>query len=164
MKKTINYKLTPAEKQLLKSKKVSLKMLQDYAPDEIASLLTASPQRSQELHALAEFQSIASLGINFAEELISQGYYSLVEFKGKTAVELFDAFERHCGTWADPCVEDSYRLLVHYNENRDESKRWWHFTAERKAYRAQHGFPADRPQKPWYNDGKYPKMAAYQRD
>ena len=162
MKKTI--KLTLPEKQMLKSKKVSLKMLQDYAPDEIAALLAASPERGRELQALAEFQNIASLGINFAEELISQGYDALAQLRGKSAVELFDAFERHCGAWADPCVEDSYRLLVHYIENQDDSKRWWHFTAERKAYREQYGFPADRPQKPWYEAGKYPKMQAYQRD
>ncbi|MCR8557975.1 helix-hairpin-helix domain-containing protein [Mucilaginibacter sp. BJC16-A38] len=164
MKKTINYRLTLPEKQLLKTKKVSQKMLQDYAPDEIAALLEASTERARELNALSVFQSIPSLGINFAEELIGQGYYSLEQIKGRSAVELFDAFERHCGAWADPCVEDSYRLLVHYIENRDESKRWWHFTAERKAYREQYGFHADRPQKPWYRDEKYPKMNAYQRD
>ncbi|NOW98079.1 helix-hairpin-helix domain-containing protein [Mucilaginibacter sp. SG564] len=154
MKKTINYKLTLAEKQLLKAKKISQKLLQDYATDEIVTLLEASPQRARELSALAEFQSIPSLGINFAEELISQGYYALEQLKGRSAVELFDAFEQHCGTWADPCVEDSYRLLVHYIENRDGSKRWWDFTAERKAYREKHGFPANRPQKPWYQGGK----------
>jgi hypothetical protein len=164
MKKTINYRLTLPEKQMLKTKKVNQKIVQDYAPDEIAALLEASPDRSRELHALAEFQSIPSLGINFAEELISQGYYSLEQLKGKSAVTLFDAFEQHCRAWADPCVEDAYRLLVHYIENRDECKRWWHFTAERKAYREQYGFPADRPKKPWYSDEKYPKMKAYQRD
>jgi hypothetical protein len=164
MKKTINYRLTGAEKQSLKTKKVSQKMLTDYAPDEIAALLDASPQRAKELQALAAFQSIPSLGINFVEELISQGYYTLDQLKGKSAVQLFDAFERHCGTWADPCVEDSYRLLVHYIENRDGTKRWWHFTAERKAYREQYGFPADRPTKPWYQSGQYPKMNNYQRD
>ncbi|MHB8207145.1 helix-hairpin-helix domain-containing protein [Mucilaginibacter sp.] len=128
MKKTINYRLTGVEKQSLKIRKVSQKMLQEYAPDEIIALLDASPQRGRELNALAEFQSIPSLGINFAEELISQGYYSLEQLKGRSAVELFDAFEQHCGTWADPCVEDSYRLLVHYIENRDDTKRWWHLT------------------------------------
>ena len=157
MKKNINYRLTLPEKQLLKNKKVSLKMLQDHAPDEISTLLEASPNRSREIKALAEFQSIPSLGINFAEELISQGYYSLEQLKGKTAIELFNAFERHCGTWADPCVEDSYRLLAHYIVHSDDSKRWWHFTAERKAYREQYGFPANRPQIPWYKDEKYQK-------
>jgi hypothetical protein len=164
MKKTINYRLTVAEKQVLKTKKVSQKQLQDYAPDEIASLLGASTLRAKELNALAEFQSIPSLGINFAEELISQGYYMLEQLKGKSAVELFDAFEQHSGAWADPCVEDSYRLLVHYIENRDETKRWWDFTADRKAYREQYGFPADRPQKPWYESERYPKMNDYLQD
>ncbi len=164
MKKTINYRLTLAEKQILKAKKVSQKSLQDYAPDEIATLLEASVQRARELNALAEFQSIPSLGINFAEELISQGYYTLEQLKGRSAVELFNAFEQHCGTWADPCVEDSYRLLVHYIENRDDSKRWWDFTAERKAYREKYGFPANRPQKPWYQSGKYSQMNNEQID
>jgi hypothetical protein len=157
MKKTINYRLTLPEKQLLKTKKVSQKMLQDYAPDEIAALLEASPERARELNALTVFQSIPSLGINFAEELISQGYYSLEQLKGKSAIELFNAFERHCGAWADPCVEDSYRLLVYYIETRDETKRWWDFTAERKAYRKEFGFPADRRVKPWYQLPQYQK-------
>jgi hypothetical protein len=161
MKKNINYRLTDAEKQTLKAQKINQKILQDHAPDEVAVLLNASPKRAKELQALADFQSIPSLGINFAEELIGQGYYSLEQLKGKDAVELFDAFEKHCGTWADPCVEDSYRLLVHYIEKRDDSKRWWHFTAERKAYREKHGFPADRPKTPWYESEKYPKMNAY---
>jgi len=157
MKKTINYRLSETEKQTLKTKKVSQKLLQDYAPDEIAALLDASAQRSRELNALNIFQSIPSLGINFAEELIGQGYYSLDQLKGKSALELYNAFERHCGAWADPCVEDSYRLLVHYIEHKDESKRWWDFTAERKAYRKEFGFPADRPAKPWHELPQYQK-------
>ena len=157
MKKRINYRLTQIEKQLLKNKKITQKLLQDYAPDEIAEVLHASPQRTKELNALAEFQSIPSLGINFAEELIAQQYYSLEQLKGKSAVELFDAFERHCGAWADPCVEDSYRLLVDYIEHRDPRKRWWDFTAARKAYRKEFGFPADRPVKPWYELTQYQK-------
>jgi hypothetical protein len=61
-------------------------------------------------------------------------------------------------------VEDSYRLLVHYIEHRDESKRWWNFTGERKTYREQFGFPADRPTTAWYETDKYPKAKAYMED
>ena len=104
MKKTIIYQLTSAEKQLLKTKRISQKLLQEYAPDEIAALLEASPPRARELYALAEFQSIPSLGINFANELISQGYYSLEQLKGKSAVALFNAFERHCGAYDMCCL------------------------------------------------------------
>jgi hypothetical protein len=164
MKKKIDYDLSGGEKQLLKQQKVTQKMLQDYAPDEIAAMLHASADRARELAALAEFQSIPSLGIGFAKELIAQGYYSLEGLKGKTATELFDAFEKHCGCWADPCVEDSYRLLVHYIAHKDDSKRWWNFTAERKAYRAQYGFPADRPKTAWYETGQFPKMQAYKAE
>jgi len=161
MKKNIELELTAVEKQQLKERKISLKALRDDAPDEIAAMLNASPERARELAALAEFQSIPSLGIGFAKELIAQGYYSLEQLKGKSAVELFDAYEKHCGCWADPCVEDSYRLLVHYLEHRDESKRWWDFTIERKAFRAEFGFPADRPVTAWYETGQYPKAKAH---
>ncbi|RXF70514.1 DUF4332 domain-containing protein [Arcticibacter tournemirensis] len=161
MKKTIDYKLTSAEKQALKAQRLTQKQMQAMAPDEVAAALKASPERTRELQALAEFQRIPSLGINFAEELIARGYYSLEQLRGRTAVELFDAFERHAGVWADPCVEDSYRLLVHFIEHGDTGKRWWDFTAERKAYRARHGFPAGRPSKAWYETDAYPKMKAY---
>ena len=164
MKKNIDFELSAEEKQKLKAKKISQKMLRDYAPDEIAAMLDASPERARELTALAEFQSIPSLGIGFARELMQQGYYSLEQIKGKSAVELFDAYERHCGCWADPCVEDSYRLLIHYIEHNDEGKRWWNFTHERKAYREQFGFPADRPLTAWYETDKYPKAKAYMED
>ncbi|SEP45422.1 helix-hairpin-helix domain-containing protein [Mucilaginibacter sp. OK283] len=161
MKKNIDLKLNAGEKAILKSQKIKINTLTGYAPDEIAAILKASAQRSQEIAALMEFQSIPSLGINFATELIEQGYYSLKQLEGKDPVELYNAFEKHCGAWADPCVEDSYRLLAHYIVHRDDSKRWWHFTAERKAYRAQYGFPADRPKSPWYDLPQYPKMKQY---
>jgi hypothetical protein len=164
MKKNIDFELSAEEKQKLKARKISQKMLRDYAPDEIAAMLDASPERAKELNALAEFQSIPSLGIGFARELIGQGYFSLEQMKGKRAAELFDAYEKHCGCWADPCVEDSYRLLVHYIEHKDAGKRWWNFTAERKAYRAQYGFPADRPKTAWYETGQFPKMQAYKAE
>jgi hypothetical protein len=163
MKKNIDLELTAAEKQLLRERKLSLKALRDYAPDEIAAMLNASPERTKELNALAEFQSIPSLGVGFAKELIAQGYYSLEQLKGKSAVELFDAYEKYSGCWADPCVEDSYRLLVHYLEHRDASKRWWDFTKERKAYRAEFGFPADRPVTAWYETDQYPKAKAHMK-
>jgi hypothetical protein len=163
MKNNIDLGLTVAEKLYLRKEKISLKTLRDYAIDEIASVLNASPERAKELYALAEFQSIPSLGIGFAKELISQGYFSFEQLRGKEAVELFNAYEKHCGCWADPCVEDSYRLLVHYIEHQDGSKRWWDFSKERKAYRAKFGFPTDRPVTAWYETDQYPKAKAHKK-
>jgi hypothetical protein len=158
MKKYVQLNLKTAEKRLLRQQKISMAQLPDYAPDEIAAILKASPERAREIHALIEFQSIPSLGAGFARELIDQGYYSLEQLKGKDAVSLFEAYERHCNAWADPCVEDSYRLLAHFIEHRDYSKRWWHFTAERKVYRTQHGFSPDPPKRAWHELEKYQKV------
>ncbi|QXV63974.1 Pathogenicity locus [Mucilaginibacter sp. 21P] len=163
MKNNIDLALTVAEKQHLREQKISLKILSGYAIDEIASILQASPERAKELHALHEFQSIPSLGVGFAKELILQGYFSIEQLRGKEAVELFDAYEKHCCCWADPCVEDSYRLLVHYIEHKDGSKRWWDFSKDRKAYRAAYGFPADRPETAWYETDQYPKAKAHRK-
>lgn len=157
MKKSINLLLSAEEKQMLREQKIKIAELARFAPDEIASIINASPQRAKEVNALIEFQSIPSLGINFATELIGQGYYSLAQLAGKDPVELYNAFERHCGAWADPCVEDSYRLLTHYIKHGDTGKKWWDFTAERKAYRAEQGFPVDRPAKAWYELPQYKK-------
>jgi hypothetical protein len=159
----VDYELSAEEKSILKQQGVKQKMLHGYVPNEIAALLNASPDRTLELAALAEFQNIPSLWIGFAKELMAQGYYSLEQLKGKSAVELFDAYEKHSGSWADPCVEDSYRLLVHYIEHKDESKRWWDFSKERKAYRAEFGFPKDRPVTAWYETDNYPKAKAHKK-
>jgi hypothetical protein len=157
MKKLIQLDLTPEEKKILKLKKAAIKNLVNYAPDELARLLAADEERAAEIRALIEFQSIPSLGYNFARELIDQGYYTLEQLRGKDAVALFDAYEKHCNAWADPCVEDSYRLLVHFIEHRDESKRWWDFTRDRKEYRLVNGFSADRPKKAWFELPQYKK-------
>ncbi len=158
MKKTINYRLTLAEKQILKTKKVSQKLLQDYAPDEIATLLEASPQRARELSALAEFQSIPSVGPKFARDLIDMGYYSLKQLKDKNGAELLNEHERFISAWTDPCVEDQFRLIVHHANNPNSKKQWWDFTAERKAFRAEHGYPETRPAKTWMQLEQYLKQ------
>lgn len=158
MKKIFKLNLTKAEKLYLRKQKINCQQLADFAPDEIAVILNATSERAKEIHALIEFQSIPSLGLGFAKELIDQGYYSLEQLKGKKAVELFDAYELYCKVWADPCVEDSYRLLEHFIEHHDYNKRWWHFTAERKKYRAQYGFSPDRPTRAWHELEKYKKQ------
>lgn len=157
MKTAYKLNLTIEEKTLLRGQKVKISQLQDYAPDEMEVLLRTSAKRAREIAALIELQSIPSLGFNFASELIEQGYTSLADLKGEDAVTLFHSYEKHAGAWADPCVEDSYRLLVHYINHQDDTKRWWDFTAERKSYRAEFGFPADRPKRAWYTLEKYQK-------
>jgi hypothetical protein len=135
MKKKIDLELTPAEKLILREKRITQKHLIDLAVDEIIAVLNPLPQRARVLQALIEFQSIPSVGIRFAHDLIFLNYYRLDDVKDKTGPHLLDQYEKKIGYNVDPCVEDQFRLVVHYANNPDSKKQWWDFTAERKAYR-----------------------------
>ena len=154
MKKMINLELTQEEKHLIKSKKVSQKVLTNYAIDEVITILDASAERAKILKALFQFQSIDSIGIKFAKDLMLLGYYNLVSLKDKSGPELLNAYEKHIGKWTDPCVEDQFWLIVHYANYPDSKKKWWDFTSERKAFRNQFGYPLDRPVNAWYENAK----------
>jgi len=143
--------LSVAEKQNLKQNKVKISQLGDYAADEISRLLNADEKRAKQIYALIDFQSVPSIGPKFAMDLISMGYFSLEELFDKNGHELFDELERKQGFWTDPCVEDQCLLVVHYSNNKGSRKNWWDFTGERKVYRTQIGYPANRPVKAWHS-------------
>lgn len=147
---TMKLPLADIEKATLKQHKISIAKLLDYAPDELEVLLKTTPERARQLYGLAEFQTVPSIGIKFAEDLVFMGYYSLNELRGKDGATLTDAYEQKKGYWIDPCVEDQFRLVVYYANTKDKTKNWWDFTAERKAYRLTHGYPASRPKKAWH--------------
>lgn len=148
--------LTPTEKARLKANKVKLREVGCYAVSDLQHLLDVSLQRAREIFALYEFQSIPSIGIQFAKDLLSIGYYTLAELQDKTGPGLIHELELKTGVWQDPCVEDQCRLVVHFANHGNTGKQWWHFTAERKAYREKHGYPPDRPAKAWYELLGYP--------
>jgi hypothetical protein len=156
-KSNIKLDLMPAEQHRLKTHKIRALDIIKYTIDELSTLLNVPMIRAMEIHALVEFQSIPSIGIKFAKDLISLGYYSLEELKDKDGANLIEDLEILTGAWIDPCVEDQCRLVVHYANNRDDSKKWWDFTEERKKYRIENGYPSNRPVKPWSELEKYSK-------
>lgn len=143
-------KLTDAEKKKLRHNKLTIRELSKLAVDEIEAVLEVPLERARVIHALAEFQSIPSIGVKFAEDLIFLGYFSLDELKTKNGAHLVEEYERKKGYWIDPCVEDQFRLAVHAANNRNSTKKWWDFTGERKAHRLEKGYPSDRPETPWH--------------
>ncbi|HPN69746.1 MAG TPA: helix-hairpin-helix domain-containing protein [Saprospiraceae bacterium] len=153
MKKKTNIKLplTDEEKASLKKHKIKMADIFAYSVDELEVLLNATPQRVKTLFALAEFQSVPSIGIKFAEDLVYLGYYTLAELKNKDAAQLTNEYEQKKGYWVDPCVEDQFRLAVYFANTNDYSKTWWDFTGDRKKYRLENGYPANRPIKAWYD-------------
>ncbi len=152
MKKKTNIKLplTDEEKASLKKHKIKMADIFAYSVDELEVLLNATPQRVKTLFALAEFQSVPSIGIKFAEDLVYLGYFSISALKNKNAAKLTDEYEFKRGYKVDPCVEDQFRLAVYFANTSDYSKTWWDFTVERKEYRLENGYPANRPANAWH--------------
>jgi hypothetical protein len=155
MKTNIKLPLTDFEKSNLKKNKVKIAEILNYASDELEVLLNSTPARAKTIFALAEFQTVPSIGIKFAADLVFLGYYSLDELKNKEGAKLTDEYEQKKGYWIDPCVEDQFRLAVNFANTRDKTKTWWNFTEERKKYRLENGYPANRPQKAWHETIEY---------
>jgi hypothetical protein len=141
--------LTSEERVNLRKCKVQLKEIADLDITELTECLQSSFERAKYLSALAQFQSIPSIGPKMAERVIELGFYSLGEIKDEEGAELTNQLEKHFGFWEDPCVEDSIRCILHYANHPDSDKSWWDFTDERKKDRELYGYPATRPTTSW---------------
>lgn len=148
-KANIKLELSNNERTNLRKNKIKKSEILEYASDELAGLLNVSELRAKEIYALADFQQIPSIGIEFAKDLIFLGYYKVEELNGKCGAELTDDYEKKKGFKTDPCVEDQFRLAVDFAKYKDYSKNWWDFTKDRKEYRTKIGYPKDRPTINW---------------
>jgi hypothetical protein len=144
-KSTPKLNLSLAERKNLRKAKIRISEILDLAADELEVILDVSSDRVKTLFALAESQTVPSVGIKFAEDLIFLGYHLLEELKLKDGAKLLDEYERKKGHWTDPCVKDQSRLIVDFAKNPEITKNWWDYTGARKKYRAENGFPSDRP-------------------
>ncbi|WP_378173406.1 helix-hairpin-helix domain-containing protein [Aquimarina sp. SS2-1] len=149
-KTNIQLNLSTSERASLRKNKIKISEVLNYAPDELEIILNVSSGRAKEICALADFQRIPSIGIKFAEDLIFLGYYTITELKGQNGAVLTNQYEYKKGYRIDACVEDQFRLAVHFANTYDYTKRWWDFTKERKKYRNDVGFPKNRPKLNWH--------------
>jgi hypothetical protein len=118
----IRLPLTDSARAGLKQHKIRIADIPEFAAEEVEVIINTSLQRAKELHALAEFQTLPSIGIRFAEDLVFMGIYSLEELRNKDGASLTNEFERKKGFSIDPCVEDQFRLAVHFARSKDRNK------------------------------------------
>src|SRR6266567_463644 len=116
-----------SEKKKLRACGIKLKEIHHHSIRELRSILDVSEIRAMELRALSEFQSIPSIGKRFAEDLMQLGFYSLKELRSQDPAKLLNKLELQIGAWIDPCVEDQFRLVVHYANHPDSVRNWWDF-------------------------------------
>lgn len=93
-KTSIKLPLTEIEKANLRKHKIKIANILDFAADELEVLLNCTNDRAKEIYALAAFQTVPSVGIKFAEDLVFLGYYSLNELKQKEGAQLTDEYEQ----------------------------------------------------------------------
>ena len=141
--------LTPDERARLRTARIRLADVPALPVDRLAAALEVPAARARDLRALAIFQTVPSLGPRFAADLLALGHHSLADLRGRSGAGLLDAHERHVGYRTDPCVEDQLRLAAYVAATGRHDRTWPAFTAERKASRGEHGYPADRPRTHW---------------
>lgn len=87
---------------------------------------------THEQEALRALQGIPNIGKSMAKDLYSLGYRKPADLKGEKPLEMYRRLSEKTGTRQDPCVLDTFMSAVHFAET-GESRKWWEFTAERKA-------------------------------
>ncbi|MPQ26771.1 helix-hairpin-helix domain-containing protein [Bacillus paralicheniformis] len=142
--------LTKKERSNLRTAKVKIKNTAYMDLSVLAHALGSSLKRAAYIKALAQFQTVPSIGPKMAQCAVDLGYYSLDDIKHESGADLIIRLEKLKGYWEDPCAEDALRCIVHYANDPESGKSWWDFTAERKIYRERCGYPPDRPSTPWY--------------
>ncbi|MBH9968647.1 helix-hairpin-helix domain-containing protein [[Bacillus] enclensis] len=142
--------LTDEERTSLRREKIRLKEINTYSPEELGKRLGIPLERARYLVGMYIFQQVPSIGPNMAHNVVEDlQFHTFEEIKDEKGEDLIIALEKKYGVWMDPCVEESLRCVVHHARHPGSEKNWWDFTAERKAYRAEHGYPTDRPTKAW---------------
>ncbi len=142
--------LSNSERSNLRKHKIKKSVLIEFSSIQLSEILGVDLDRAVQLRALVDFQRIPTIGIRFAEDLVFMGFYSLEELEGQSGARQLEYFERKKGYRIDSCVEDQFRLAVHFAEHQDCRKTWWDFSEERKSYSKAKGYPSDRPYKHRY--------------
>lgn len=83
---------------------------------------------------LKELQKIPNIGPACAKDLLLLGIRRAEDLKGRDPDALYQELCVKTGVRHDPCMWDTLASAVHY-ANTGERKKWWEFTAERKATR-----------------------------
>jgi hypothetical protein len=87
-----------------------------------------------EKEILKELQKLPNIGPACAGDLVLLGVKSVEDLKTRSADELYSELCAKTGARQDPCVWDTFASVVHFAHT-GERKKWWEFTAERKATR-----------------------------
>ena len=93
-----------------------------------------APDRCHEIAALADFQQLASVGLESARDFVVLGLQRIEDLAGREPIELYEELCRRTHARHDPCVEDVIRCAVAQAEDPSLTTTlgdWWHWTSLR---------------------------------
>lgn len=130
MKRAMKLDLLPEERAALRRHGLRAASLPDVDPQTLAALCTLPLARCRYLVAMAQFQTLASVGPAAAQDLWDLGCRSLADVADADPVRLYDALCVNVGVKLDQCVEDVFRCAIAQVRNAGlpaERKNWWYW-------------------------------------
>jgi hypothetical protein len=120
--------LTQEERNSLRKGKIRLSDLASQTAAELSRTTGIAVRRCRELVSLAQFQTLGSVGLESARDLLALGFVDLEGLKQGDPVEMYDRLKSRSGGQLDPCVEDVFRCAIAQAQDphlSSEFLKWW---------------------------------------
>lgn len=129
-------KVSPVERAALRKQGLAFAKLVGENPATISTRCGLPLARCRYLVAMADFQTLASVGPAAAQDLWDLGYRSLSGLANGNPVDMYNELCLMVGSKLDPCVEDVFRCAI--AQVRDphlpaERANWWYWKPMRGA-------------------------------
>ena len=126
--------LTLEERSALRRARILLREVSLFSYHDLCEATEIDKSRCKMLIALAQFQTLGSIGENIAQALWGLGFTSVADLANKDPYEMYQNYSVQVGYRADPCVEDTFRCAVaqaKYSNLSQHLKCWWEWSAQR---------------------------------
>lgn len=138
-------KLERHERAALRRQGITAASLHEHNPTVLSQTCDLPLERCEYLVAMAEFQTLVSVGPAAAQDLWDLGCRSLGHLSQQNPVAMYDRLVAKAGGRLDPCVEDVFRCAIAQvldPELPASLREWWNWKDQRGQPM---GIPASRP-------------------
>lgn len=133
-KKTIKLPLTLEERYALRRARILLREVSSFTNSALSEATGLKQARCKMLIALAQFQTLGSIGENIAQALWDLGLTSVADLVDQDPYEMYQNYSAQVGYRVDPCVEDTFRCAVaqaKYPDLPKHLRQWWEWGSQR---------------------------------
>lgn len=126
--------LSDVERAVLRKVRIRTAELARLPVADLVSATGWNRDRCRVLCALAQLQSLGSVGPSLARQMLMLGFDGIDSLRGADPAEMYHRMCRLAGHRVDPCVEDVFRCAVaqaRFPDLPPEYRDWWRWTARR---------------------------------